>query len=134
MNEQKPATATAVRRPRTLELAAVMAGEQFVLRYGCHRLILCWHICPYLKELDPRAASREAAPKLEPTRAQVRRSRMKFHWFHLMPYPYLPDDFKEKHRSVWVDLPAADVYDPVKGHQVYNDYLDELEFADRAGF
>jgi alkanesulfonate monooxygenase SsuD/methylene tetrahydromethanopterin reductase-like flavin-dependent oxidoreductase (luciferase family) len=59
---------------------------------------------------------------------------MKFHWFHLMPYPYLPDDFKQRYRSVWVDPPANELYDPVKGHQVYNDYLDELEFADRAGY
>jgi alkanesulfonate monooxygenase SsuD/methylene tetrahydromethanopterin reductase-like flavin-dependent oxidoreductase (luciferase family) len=59
---------------------------------------------------------------------------MKFHWFHLMPYPYLPDDFKQKYRSVWVDPPAADLYDPVKGHQVYNDYLDQLEYAERCGY
>jgi hypothetical protein len=32
---------------------------------------------------------------------------MRFHWFHLMPYPFLPDDFKQKYRSVWVDLPDA---------------------------
>jgi hypothetical protein len=43
---------------------------------------------------------------------------MKFH--HLMPYPYLPDDFKQKYRAVWVDPPADELYDPVKGHQVYN--------------
>ena len=36
---------------------------------------------------------------------------MKFTWFHLMPYRYLPDDFKEKYRSVWVDIPR-DLYDP----------------------
>jgi len=59
---------------------------------------------------------------------------MKFHWFHLMPYPYLPDRFRERYPSVWVDLPAGEIYDPVKGHQVYNDYLDQLEFAERAGF
>ncbi|MBV9235140.1 MAG: LLM class flavin-dependent oxidoreductase [Xanthobacteraceae bacterium] len=59
---------------------------------------------------------------------------MKFHWFHLMPYPYLPDDFKQKYRSVWVDPPAAELYDPVKGHQVYNDYLDQLEYAERCGY
>jgi alkanesulfonate monooxygenase SsuD/methylene tetrahydromethanopterin reductase-like flavin-dependent oxidoreductase (luciferase family) len=59
---------------------------------------------------------------------------MKFHWFHLMPYPYLPDRFRERYPSVWVDLPAGEVYDPVKGHQVYNDYLDQLEFAEQAGF
>ena len=58
---------------------------------------------------------------------------MKVNWFHLMPYPYLPDDFKQKYRSVWVDVPS-DLYDPEKGHTVYNDYLDELEFAEQAGF
>ncbi len=58
---------------------------------------------------------------------------MKVNWFHLMPYPYLPDDFKQKYRSVWVDVPS-ELYDPEKGHFVYNDYLDELEFAEEAGF
>jgi alkanesulfonate monooxygenase SsuD/methylene tetrahydromethanopterin reductase-like flavin-dependent oxidoreductase (luciferase family) len=58
---------------------------------------------------------------------------MKVNWFHLMPYPYLPDDFKEKYRSVWVDVPS-ELYDPEKGHFVYNDYLDELEFAAATGF
>ncbi len=58
---------------------------------------------------------------------------MKVSWFHLMPYPYLPDDFKEKYRSVWVDVPS-DLYDPEKGHTVYNDYLDELEYAEQVGF
>jgi alkanesulfonate monooxygenase SsuD/methylene tetrahydromethanopterin reductase-like flavin-dependent oxidoreductase (luciferase family) len=59
---------------------------------------------------------------------------MKFHSFHLMPYPDLPADLSERHRSVWVDLPAAQVYDPVRGHVVYHDYLDQLEHAERAGF
>src|SRR6516165_4666508 len=59
--------------------------------------------------------------------------RMKVCWFHLMPYPYLPDDFKQKYRSVWVDVPST-LYDPAKGHVVYNDYLDELEFAEQVGF
>ena len=59
---------------------------------------------------------------------------MKFHWFHLMPYPYLPDDFKQKYHSVWVDPPAGELFDPVKGHQVYNDYLDQLEYAERCGY
>ena len=58
---------------------------------------------------------------------------MKFHWFHLMPYPDLPEDFRARHRSVWVDIPSS-LYDPVRGHEVYNDYLDELEFADSVGF
>jgi len=58
---------------------------------------------------------------------------MKFTWFHLMPYRFLPDDFKQKYRSVWVDIPRT-LYDPKIGHQLYNEYLDALEYADRAGF
>ena len=58
---------------------------------------------------------------------------MKFHFFHLMPYPYLPDDFRQQVRSVWVDVPI-DYYDPVKGHEVYHTYLDELMYADELGF
>ena len=58
---------------------------------------------------------------------------MKFHWFNLMPYPHLPDDFREKHRSVWVDVDSR-LYDPEKGHHVYNDHLDLLEFAADLGF
>ena len=54
---------------------------------------------------------------------------MKFHWFHLMPYPYLPDDFKQNAtiRSGSILRPPSSI-DPVKGHQVYNDYLDQLEY------
>jgi alkanesulfonate monooxygenase SsuD/methylene tetrahydromethanopterin reductase-like flavin-dependent oxidoreductase (luciferase family) len=59
---------------------------------------------------------------------------MKFHWFHLMPYPALPADFRERYRSVWVDPPARELFDPEVGHQAYNDYLDELEYADEVGF
>ena len=58
---------------------------------------------------------------------------MKFTWFHLMPYRFLPEDFKEKYRSVWVDIPR-DLYDPKVGHRLYNDYLDQLEYADSMGF
>ena len=58
---------------------------------------------------------------------------MKFTWFNLMPWPYLPDDFREKNRSVWVDIDSK-LYDPVRGHVVYNDYLDLLEYADTLGF
>src|ERR1700674_2567635 len=59
---------------------------------------------------------------------------MKFHFFHLMPYPDLPDDFRDRYHGVWVDLPAPELYDAVVGHHAYNDYLDELEFADQVGF
>jgi alkanesulfonate monooxygenase SsuD/methylene tetrahydromethanopterin reductase-like flavin-dependent oxidoreductase (luciferase family) len=58
---------------------------------------------------------------------------MKFTWFNLMPWPYLPEDFRQKHRSVWVDIPSS-LYDPVKGHALYHTYLDQLEYADQLGF
>ena len=38
---------------------------------------------------------------------------MKFNWFHLMPYRYLPDDFKEAYPSVWVDIPSS-LFEPEK--------------------
>ena len=58
---------------------------------------------------------------------------MKFTWFNLMPWPHLPDDFRQKNKSVWVDIDST-LYDPVKGHDVYNDYLDMLEYADALGY
>ncbi|MDG2112916.1 MAG: LLM class flavin-dependent oxidoreductase [Actinomycetota bacterium] len=58
---------------------------------------------------------------------------MKSIFFHLMPYPELPDDFPEEHRSVWVDIDPA-LYDAEVGHRTYNEYLDELEFAAKCGF
>jgi alkanesulfonate monooxygenase SsuD/methylene tetrahydromethanopterin reductase-like flavin-dependent oxidoreductase (luciferase family) len=58
---------------------------------------------------------------------------MKFTWFNLMPWPYLPDDFREKHRSVWVDIDQR-LFDPVKSHEVYNTYMDLLEWAGEQGF
>jgi alkanesulfonate monooxygenase SsuD/methylene tetrahydromethanopterin reductase-like flavin-dependent oxidoreductase (luciferase family) len=58
---------------------------------------------------------------------------MKFTWFNLMPWPYLPDDFREKNRSVWVDI-DQNLFDPVKSHEVYNTYMDLLEYADTLGF
>jgi alkanesulfonate monooxygenase SsuD/methylene tetrahydromethanopterin reductase-like flavin-dependent oxidoreductase (luciferase family) len=58
---------------------------------------------------------------------------MKTVFFHLMPYPELPDDFPETHRSVWVDIDPG-LYDPKVGHRAYNDYIDELEHAAAVGF
>jgi len=58
---------------------------------------------------------------------------MKLHSFHLMPYADLPDDFKQKYRSVWVDVPSH-LFDPAKAHEMYLDYLDELEYAAQMGF
>lgn len=58
---------------------------------------------------------------------------MKTIWFHLMPYPDLPDDFTEEHRSVWVDIDPS-LFDASVAHQAYNDYIDELEHAAACGF
>jgi len=58
---------------------------------------------------------------------------MKLLWFHLMPYTDLPSDFKQKHPSVWVDIDPA-LFDPTKANGMYNEFLDELEFAAEVGF
>ncbi len=58
---------------------------------------------------------------------------MKFTWFNLMPWPHLPEDFREKHRSVWVDIDSR-LYDPAEGNRVYHEYMDQLEYADTLGF
>jgi alkanesulfonate monooxygenase SsuD/methylene tetrahydromethanopterin reductase-like flavin-dependent oxidoreductase (luciferase family) len=58
---------------------------------------------------------------------------MKLMWFHLMPYTELPDDFRDKHPSVWVDIHSS-LFDPRRAHLMYNDFMDELEFAAECGF
>jgi len=58
---------------------------------------------------------------------------MRFTCLNLMPWPHLPDDFRQTTRSVWVDIPSR-LYDPKKGHFVYNKYMDQLEYADALGF
>jgi alkanesulfonate monooxygenase SsuD/methylene tetrahydromethanopterin reductase-like flavin-dependent oxidoreductase (luciferase family) len=58
---------------------------------------------------------------------------MKLMWFHLMPYTELPEDFRDKHPSVWVDIHSS-LFDPLRAHHMYNDFIDELEFAAECGF
>src|SRR3981189_2227871 len=58
---------------------------------------------------------------------------MKQMWFHLLPYSELPDDFREKNPSVWVDIHSS-LFDPRRAHHMYNDFMDELEFAAECGF
>ncbi len=58
---------------------------------------------------------------------------MKFSFFHLMPYPYLPDDFDEKYASSSLTYPNSN-FDPKLGIALYHRYLDELEYADKLGF
>jgi alkanesulfonate monooxygenase SsuD/methylene tetrahydromethanopterin reductase-like flavin-dependent oxidoreductase (luciferase family) len=58
---------------------------------------------------------------------------MEFYLFHLMPWPYLPDDFDARYPSAWVTCPNS-LYDPVQGQALYNRYLDELELGEQLGF
>lgn len=58
---------------------------------------------------------------------------MKNLWFHLMPYTELPDDFRGNHPSVWVDVHSK-LFDPKRAHGMYNDFMDELEYAADCGF
>jgi alkanesulfonate monooxygenase SsuD/methylene tetrahydromethanopterin reductase-like flavin-dependent oxidoreductase (luciferase family) len=58
---------------------------------------------------------------------------MKLLWFHLMPYTELPDDFRERHPSVWVDIDSR-LFDPARAHSMYNEFMDELEYAAERGF
>ncbi|MSU78558.1 MAG: LLM class flavin-dependent oxidoreductase [Gemmataceae bacterium] len=58
---------------------------------------------------------------------------MKYFFFHLMSWPYLPADFAEKHDSAWIWIPN-DLYDPVKGHDLYREYINTLAYADELGF
>jgi alkanesulfonate monooxygenase SsuD/methylene tetrahydromethanopterin reductase-like flavin-dependent oxidoreductase (luciferase family) len=50
-----------------------------------------------------------------------------------MPWPYLPDDFQEKYDSAWVWLPNT-LYDPVRGQDLYREYINTLAYADELGF
>ncbi|HEY2827962.1 MAG TPA: LLM class flavin-dependent oxidoreductase [Pirellulales bacterium] len=58
---------------------------------------------------------------------------MKFFAFHLMPWDRLPADFATKYESAWTWLPNS-IYDPEHGHELYNEYLDQLVLADELGF
>lgn len=53
--------------------------------------------------------------------------------FHLMPYADLDLKVGRDHGTVWVTLPNSN-FDPVKGHRLYNRYLDELEYGEELGF
>jgi alkanesulfonate monooxygenase SsuD/methylene tetrahydromethanopterin reductase-like flavin-dependent oxidoreductase (luciferase family) len=58
---------------------------------------------------------------------------MKFVFFHLMPYPYLPDDFDEQYPSPSLTFPNK-FFDRELGNRLYHRYLDELEYAEQLGF
>ena len=58
---------------------------------------------------------------------------MKVFLFHLMPYAYVDPNYDQEHDTCWVTYPNSN-FDPVKGHELYNRYLDELEYAEELGF
>jgi alkanesulfonate monooxygenase SsuD/methylene tetrahydromethanopterin reductase-like flavin-dependent oxidoreductase (luciferase family) len=58
---------------------------------------------------------------------------MLFVCFHFMPWPHLPDDFEQRYDSAWLTCPNA-LYDPVRGHRLYAEYLDQLVAAEDLGF
>ncbi|MBJ19465.1 MAG: LLM class flavin-dependent oxidoreductase [bacterium] len=58
---------------------------------------------------------------------------MKIGNFNLMSYRHLPDDFSEKHDSIYIELPS-ELVDSELMNANYNEWLDELEFAESVGF
>ena len=60
-------------------------------------------------------------------------ARVKLLWFHLMPYPELPEDFNKQHRSVWVDIDPG-LFDPDVMADSYERYIDQLVYAEECGF
>ncbi len=58
---------------------------------------------------------------------------MKIFNFHLMPYADADLDSIEKNGSAWVTY-SNKYYDPIKGAELYNQYLDQMERADELGF
>lgn len=58
---------------------------------------------------------------------------MKVFAFHLMPYAHIDMGYADKYRAAWVVLPNT-YFDPKKGHELYNRYLDELELVAELGY
>jgi hypothetical protein len=44
---------------------------------------------------------------------------MRFSLFHLMPYPYLPEDFDQRYSTASLTIPNG-LFDPAKGQELYN--------------
>ncbi len=53
--------------------------------------------------------------------------------FHLMPYADLDLVEADKYPASWATIPNH-LYDPQKGHLLYNRYLDELAYAETLGY
>jgi alkanesulfonate monooxygenase SsuD/methylene tetrahydromethanopterin reductase-like flavin-dependent oxidoreductase (luciferase family) len=58
---------------------------------------------------------------------------VKYFFFHLMSWPYLPADFDALYESAWVWAPNS-LYDPVKGEELYREYINTLAYAEELGF
>src|SRR2546425_11361530 len=58
---------------------------------------------------------------------------VKFFFFHLMSWPYLSDDFEQQYDSAWVWCPNS-LFDPERGSQLYQEYIDTLALAEELGF
>ena len=58
---------------------------------------------------------------------------MQFFNFHLMPYAAVDLDALKAHGNAWLAFSNAN-YDPVKGAELYDEYLDQLVGADKLGF
>jgi alkanesulfonate monooxygenase SsuD/methylene tetrahydromethanopterin reductase-like flavin-dependent oxidoreductase (luciferase family) len=58
---------------------------------------------------------------------------MRFFFFHLMSWPFLPEDFEQKYDSAWIWCPNT-LFDPARGGELYNEYIDTLILAEELGF
>jgi len=58
-------------------------------------------------------------------------NKLRFYAFHLMPYPFIPP--AAEFDSTWVSL-SNKHYDPIRGRQLYNEYIDQLVAAEKLGF
>jgi alkanesulfonate monooxygenase SsuD/methylene tetrahydromethanopterin reductase-like flavin-dependent oxidoreductase (luciferase family) len=92
--------------------------------------ILIGRRCPPGSGFTAEPATRYAA---RPIINAASECTMKLMWFHLMPYTELPEDFRDANPSVWVDIHSS-LFDPKRAHLMYNDFMDELEYAAQVGF
>src|ERR1700730_11788209 len=83
--------------------------------------------------MRPSAPCREGGPRGAENPRLHRGQKMKFTFFHLMPYRPLDMAERHKHRAAWVVLPNS-LYDPRKGADEYAAYIDQLVYAEELGF
>jgi alkanesulfonate monooxygenase SsuD/methylene tetrahydromethanopterin reductase-like flavin-dependent oxidoreductase (luciferase family) len=57
---------------------------------------------------------------------------LRFNVMHFMPYVHLPENHAD-FKSTWVNFPNS-YYDPEKGYELYQQYLEQLILADRLGY